>query len=88
VADQILSNIAVSLILLGFAISFIAMLWLVLSSVRSGKGEVRGGGAVIIGPIPIIFGTDKETVKMLLVLSILLVILLLFLTLFSDGILQ
>jgi len=88
VADQILSNIAVSLILLGFAISFIAMLWLVLSSVRSGKGEVREGGAVIIGPIPIIFGTDKETVKMLLVLSILLVILLLFLTLFSDGILQ
>jgi uncharacterized protein (TIGR00304 family) len=73
VADQILSNIAVSLILLGFAISFIAMLWLVLSNVRSEKDKVRGGGAVIIGPIPIIFGTDKETVKILLVLSIILV---------------
>jgi uncharacterized protein (TIGR00304 family) len=88
VADQILPNIAVFLILLGFAISFIAMLWLVLSNVRSGKDKVRGGGAIIIGPIPIIFGTDKETVKILLVLSIILVILLLFLTLFSSRVFQ
>ncbi len=87
-ADQVLSNIAVSLILLGFVISFIAVLWLVLSNVRSGKGKVRGGGAVIIGPIPIIFGTDKETVKILLVLSIILVVSLLFLTLFSNSVLE
>ena len=87
-ADQILWSVAVSLILLGFVISLIAVLWLGLSSVRSGKGKVRGGGAIIIGPIPIIFGTDKETVKILLVLSIILVILLLFLTLFSDRIFQ
>jgi uncharacterized protein (TIGR00304 family) len=88
VADQILSNIAVSLILLGFAIFFIAMLWLVFSNVRSGKGKVQGGGAVIIGPIPIIFGTDREIVKILLVLSIVLVILLMFLTLFSGRVFQ
>lgn len=86
-ADQILWNVAVSLILLGFAVSLIAVSWLVLSSVRREKGNVRGGGVIIIGPIPMIFGTDKETVKILLILSIVLIILLLFLT-FSFRIFQ
>jgi len=87
-ADQFLWNIGVTLIILGFAISFIAMIWLVLSGVRGGKGKgkVRGGGAVIIGPIPIIFGTDKESVKLILVLSIILVALLLVLTVLWSNI--
>ncbi|NIQ06235.1 MAG: DUF131 domain-containing protein, partial [Candidatus Korarchaeota archaeon] len=37
----------------------------------------RGGGAVIIGPFPIVFGTDKESVRTLLLLSIALIVLLL-----------
>ncbi len=28
---------------------------------REGGGRVRGGGVVIVGPVPIVFGTDKET---------------------------
>ena len=49
-----------------------------LLSVRgAGKGKVRGGGAVIIGPIPIIFGTDKKSLRTILVLSIVLTVLLL-----------
>jgi len=87
-ADQFLWNIGVTLIILGFVISFIAMIWLVLSGVRggNGKGKVRGAGAVIIGPIPIIFGTDKESVKFILVLSIILVALLLVLTVLWSNI--
>ena len=27
------------------------------------KGKVRGAGVIMIGPIPIIFGTDKKSVK-------------------------
>ncbi|MCS7124256.1 MAG: DUF131 domain-containing protein [Candidatus Bathyarchaeota archaeon] len=34
----------------------------------------KGGGAVIIGPFPIVFGTDKESVKVVLWLSIALTI--------------
>lgn len=83
--DQLLSSIGVALILVGFAVAFIAVIWLVLSGVKGGKGKVRGGGAVIIGPIPIIFGTDKESVKIILVLSIVLVVLLLIFMLFSYG---
>ena len=83
--DQFLSSIGVALILIGFAVMFIAMFWLVLSGVKGSKGRVRGGGAVIIGPIPIIFGTDKQSVKIILILSIVLIALLLVFTLLSSG---
>ena len=87
-ADQLLSSIGVLLILIGFAVAFIAMILMVLSGAKGGKSRVRGGGAVIIGPVPIIFGTDKESVKIILVLSIVLVALLLVFMLFSYGILR
>ncbi len=70
-----LFNAGIALIFLGFAIVFIAVVLLFLSSVR-GKAKVRGGGAVIIGPLPIVFGTDKESVKTLLILAIALIALL------------
>jgi uncharacterized protein (TIGR00304 family) len=85
VADQSLWSIGFGLILLGFALAFIAMIWLVLSGRKGGGSKVKGGGAIIIGPIPIIFGTDKESVKVILILSIALVALLLVLMVFSNG---
>jgi uncharacterized protein (TIGR00304 family) len=64
----------IALIFIGIIIIIAAVL---LLSVRSaGKGKVRGGGAVIIGPIPIIFGTDRKSLKTILLLSIALTILL------------
>jgi len=87
-ADELLSNVGIVLILSGFAVAFIAMILTVLSGAKGGKGKVRGGGAVIIGPVPIVFGTDKESVKIILVLSIVLVALLLVFMLFSHGILR
>jgi uncharacterized protein (TIGR00304 family) len=63
------------LILAGVVIIAVAVF---LLSVRgTGKGKVRGGGAVIIGPIPIIFGTDKKSLRTILVLSLVLTVLLL-----------
>jgi len=85
-ADQFLWNIGVSLIFIGFILSFIAVVLLAFSSLKRDGGKVRGGGAVIIGPVPIIFGTDKESVKIVLILAIILVILLLVLALFSYRI--
>jgi len=84
--DQLLWSVGVSLILVGFALSFIAVLLLVFSGVRGGKGRVKGGGAIIVGPIPIIFGTDKESLKFILVLSIILVALLLILTVLWSNV--
>jgi uncharacterized protein (TIGR00304 family) len=40
-------------------------------------GKVRGAGVIMIGPIPIIFGTDKKSVKAVLALALALTIALL-----------
>ena len=34
------------------------------------KGKVRGAGVIMIGPTPIIFGTDKKSVKTVLALAL------------------
>jgi len=80
-SDQLLFNIGMILIFAGFLIIFLAVVLLFFTNIRS-KGKVRGGGAVIIGPFPIIFGTDKESVRTLLLLSIILIILMLFVMVF------
>ena len=70
--NEQLWNIGIILILVGFLVTFIATVLLFFTAFK-GKGKVKGGGAVIIGPFPIIFGTDKESVKILLLLSIILI---------------
>ncbi|WP_258083426.1 TIGR00304 family membrane protein [Thermococcus thermotolerans] len=43
------------MILLGFLLVFIGTAVLALG----GEGEVEGGGVIMIGPVPIIFGTGR-----------------------------
>jgi len=44
-------------------------------STRGGaKSKVKAAGLIMIGPIPIIFGTDKNSVKAVLILALVLVI--------------
>lgn len=76
-SDQLLWVVGWTLVSVGFALALIAVVMLLLRGIKNKNGKVRGGGVIIIGPIPIIFGTDKESVKIILVLSIILVILLL-----------
>ena len=64
-----------TLIFAGILVIIIAVI--MLSVRNSGKGNVRGGGAIIIGPVPIIFGTDKKSLKTVVLLSLVLTILLL-----------
>jgi len=85
-SDQLLWSVGLTLVLVGFAMAFVAVVLLALRGARGGKGKVKGGGVVIIGPIPIIFGTDKQSVKIILVLSIILVALLLVLTVLWSSI--
>jgi len=60
--------IGVILILAGIIDIVAAFALLFISSFKG--GEVRGGGALIIGPFPIVFGTDEKAVKAVLWLSI------------------
>lgn len=72
---QTLYSLGTALAFAGMLIMIVATALLLLS--KSGKtGNARGGGAIIIGPIPIVFGTDKQSLKTVLLLSIVLTTLL------------
>ena len=70
----------VILIMLGF---FILALGTMYESARleerstdeKKEEKVRGGGVILIGPIPIVFGTDKRYALILMVLAIVIMLL-------------
>ena len=70
-----LLTVGLILVFLGFALAFISVLVMSFGGLRRGK-KAKGGGIVMIGPIPIIFGTDKESLKVLMVLGIVLTVIL------------
>ncbi len=41
---------------------------------RGGRNKVRGGGVILIGPIPIVWGSDSESVKWVVVATIILMV--------------
>jgi uncharacterized protein (TIGR00304 family) len=71
--------LGVAIILVGFLVVFLAMM-LASRSSRGGEGrtQVKGGGVILIGPIPIIFGSDAKWTSIAIVLTIVLIILVLF----------
>lgn len=71
---DVLYALGTALIFVGLVIIALAFLSLVILSAE--KGKVKGGGAIIIGPVPIIFGTDKKSLKTMLLLSLALTVLL------------
>ena len=72
-ADATPANVGVLLIILGFVLAFVAMVLLAFKS-RGTSGQTRGAGLVLIGPIPIVFGTDRESVRTLMILAIVLIV--------------
>jgi len=79
-AGNVIFTIGLLLALAGFAVGILALIIAVLRSAR-GAGRVRGGGVVMIGPVPIVFGTDKESTRILIVLAIVLMVVFLVFTL-------
>ncbi len=76
-------------VLLGTAVIIAGILVIFLATVfasRSEPGEgsrgvkVKGGGVIMIGPIPIVFGTDAKWTAIAIVLAIVLIVLTIFLT--------
>ena len=58
------------LVTAGVAIVAISM----ISREERDKTEVKGGGVIMIGPVPIIFGSDKKWASAAMVLAIVLVL--------------
>jgi len=71
--DQNLVMAGIILVLAGFVVGLVSFL-LSSGSHIGNRDERRGGAVIIIGPIPIIFGSDPETTKALLILSIILIL--------------
>jgi uncharacterized protein (TIGR00304 family) len=69
-----ITDLGFLLIILGFALALIATVLLVVRSPR-GSSSGRGAGLLLIGPIPIVFGTDKQSVKVVMILAIVLILL-------------
>jgi uncharacterized protein (TIGR00304 family) len=65
-----LVSLGIVLVVAGVLVALVALM---LSMARSKTTTGRGGAIVIVGPIPIIFASDKQSAKILLVLSIILV---------------
>lgn len=57
------------LVIAGIVLIILAVIRASMGNGRK-EGRVRGAGVIMIGPIPIIFGTDKKSVKTILALAV------------------
>ena len=67
--DLVLAGIL--LVLVGFGVIVVAM----FTQARKEGAQVKGGGVIMIGPIPIIFGSDMKWASAAIVLAIVLIVL-------------
>ena len=58
----------IALILTGFLLVFIGT----LVAASGGDGDVEGGGVIMIGPIPIVFGTSRGAATLAMILAVIL----------------
>lgn len=78
--------IGITLVVVGVIVIVAAI---ILASIGGAKkGKVHGAGVIMIGPIPIIFGTDKKSVKSVLALALSLTIVVLIITVVYHWLLR
>jgi len=70
--QQPLSSIGLCLVLAGMLLAIATVFLLALSGARGRR--VRGGGIIVIGPFPFIFGSDIRIVRVLAVIALVLVV--------------
>ena len=63
--------VGMSLTIIGIILAFLAMVMMLLPGEA---GAPREAGILLIGPLPIIFGTDRQSVKLLVILAIVLML--------------
>ncbi len=68
-------TLGIALFVAGILVIITAII--IASSSNSTKGKVKGAGVIMIGPIPIIFGTDKNSVKNIVILALALTVIML-----------
>lgn len=70
-----------ALITAGILFVFVGIILIVIGSIGSmfggargdgSRSKVKGGGIIMLGPIPIVFGSDRGSVKTLILLALIL----------------
>lgn len=68
--------VGMALVFVGFALVTVGLFLSVEGREDGGTKEgstVHGGGIIMIGPIPIVFGTDRQSARALMILAIVLI---------------
>lgn len=78
-----LYTLGVAFTIIGIII-VVATALLILLTKTKGQGKTDAAGIIMVGPIPIIFGTSKEAIKTVLILAIILTTVLVILTIASH----
>ena len=66
--------IGIFVIIIGFVILIMGLMTSHIKDTEVKDTEVRGGGVILIGPIPIIWGTDRSSLEIVLILAIILML--------------
>lgn len=74
-------TVGFALIAVGIIVIVLALIYASTRGAAKDNAKVRGGGVIMIGPIPIIFGTDKQSAKTAILLALALTIALIVLAL-------
>ena len=75
-------SLAVILFAVGFTLIILGSIMLLLtftSQFRGAAGRVNIGGIIFVGPFPIIFGSDRRFLRMMVVVSLILAVIFLIL---------
>lgn len=76
--STLLISAGLLLMMLGFLLVMLGSIGSMLGNGGNGespKTEVKGGGIIMIGPIPIIIGSDNKSAQTLVILAIVLMVL-------------
>ncbi len=69
-----LTLIGIAIILVGFLVVFAAAAMSGGSKEEGRRAGVKGGGVVMIGPIPIVFGSDAKWASVAIILALVLIV--------------
>jgi uncharacterized protein (TIGR00304 family) len=82
-----LFDLGVTLAFLGLIVIIVALIYEIFKNLkdqyREHKAQTNVGGVILIGPFPIVFGNDKDAIKISLILLVATIILILTMTVLS-----
>jgi uncharacterized protein (TIGR00304 family) len=70
---MVLTLVLITIVTVGVVLAMVGTLLIFLSALKAReevKGRAEGGAVVVIGPLPLVFGTSERVAKALMVLAI------------------